>query len=84
MPYSTFTFTTYLERAEQDIEVNVQCSKQAYAESRDVPSEFRSRFAGRYDVEVLDVLDAKGEKVETTVEEIDELQSQAFDQLSYH
>lgn len=83
MPANKFTFTTTLERNEQDVEITVRFSVENYADACGIPPEFRSRFAGRYDVEILEVIDAEGRDVETTGEESDALIEQAFDQLCY-
>ena len=75
-------FSYPLDRDGTDVTVRVKASVQPYADACGVPSEYRSRFAGRLDVELLEVLDdATGLELvpELTDSEREELTSYAVD-----
>lgn len=67
-------FRHTFERDDGEHAVTVRASVQPYADAVDAPAEFRSRLAGRGDVEILEVTeDATGKAFATTDEEHEQL-----------
>lgn len=79
----SFEFAATLDGDDRDpaLDVTVTASVTPYADAIGCPSEYRSRFAGQLDVEILDVTDtATGLAVEVTDEENEYLVQRAIDQ----
>ncbi len=77
------TFFATLSRDDADVPVTVRARVQPYADAVDCPAEFRSRFAGRRDVAILEVIEeATGKAFETTAQDYDHLVSLAVNQAT--
>lgn len=77
----TFSFPSVVVRDDADYPVTVTAKVEAYADSRGVPSEFRDRFTGRYDVSVVDV---QPDTLALTDDEREALQEEAAEKEGYY